>query len=502
MKDKILVWISPDIMHYFIAYGIQKNYDADYFAIYDLPNETRKFFSKQNFLKLNESWFFFDYVKKNQTPPNYDYLHSFEEKYDINLWKLVINERIFYRFFNFHKFTTKEICSILEQECRFFEKILDEVKPNFIITKDASRHHHQLFYELCIAKGIKILTLSKTNLGSKTMISKISHTFDSKINWDSVQSKNRSLEELQTYIQSFNFLKSAKKNIDMKSTKSDSLKSIFYYLISDTSKNREQYYYYGRTKIKVLSFLVMNTLKKKFRKSFIDKTLEIKPNYDVSYVYFPIHVDMERPLLIMAPFFTNQIEIIRHVAKALPMGVRLYVKETPAAVTREWRSTSIYKEIMAIPNVTLIHPSVPAEKLMKNCSLVFNIAGTSGFEAAFYGKPSIVFSDVGYLELPSVTRVREIENLPQIIKKSIKTKVDQSYLDKFLNYLEKNVIDFNWFEMEEEIKNALLYGGNTTDVKISALQIKSFLEKNIKIFDYVGKEHIKKIQEDKKSFNK
>jgi len=52
MKDKILVWISPDIIHYFVTYGIQNNYDAEYFAIYDIPNETRKFFSKQN-LKRN-----------------------------------------------------------------------------------------------------------------------------------------------------------------------------------------------------------------------------------------------------------------------------------------------------------------------------------------------------------------------------------------------------------------------------------------------------------------
>ena len=187
MKDKILVWISPDIMHYFIAYGIQKNYDADYFVIYDIPNETRKFFSKQNFLKFNKSWFFFDHIKKTKTLPNYEYLSYFEEKYDINLWKLAINERIFYRFFDFHKFTTEEICSILEQECRLFEKILDEVNPDFIITKYASRHHHELFYKLCISRGIKVLTLSKTNLGTKTMISETAHTFDSKINWNDIK---------------------------------------------------------------------------------------------------------------------------------------------------------------------------------------------------------------------------------------------------------------------------------------------------------------------------
>jgi hypothetical protein len=493
MKDKILVWISPDIIHYFIAYGIKKNYDAEYFAIYDIPNESRKFFSKQNFIKFKKEWFFFDHIKKNRGNPDYQYLHNFEEKYKINLWKLAINERIFYRFFNFYKFTTEEICSIVEQECRLFEKILDEINPDFIITKDASRHHHELFFELCVSKGIKVLTLSQTNLGTKTMISQKSHTFDSKIDWDNTKSDNRTLDELQIYIQKFNFLKAVKKNIDKKISKLSMVKVMFNYLISDTSKNREQYYYFGRTKFNVLLFMIRSFLNRKIRKRFIDKNLEKEPNCKESFVYFPIHVDMERPLLIMAPLFTNQIEVIRHVAKSLPMGLKLYVKETPASVTRDWRSISTYKEIMAIPNVTLIHPSVSAKKLMKKSSIVFTIAGTSGFEAAFYGKPSIVFSDVGYMELPSVTRVKEIENLESIIKKSIKIKVNNIDLDKFVNYLESNVIDFNWFEMESVIGEAFFLDGYTSDVQITELQMNLFLEKNMEILNYVGKEHIKKL---------
>jgi hypothetical protein len=493
MKDKILVWISPDIIHYFIAYGVQKNYDAEYFAIYDVANETKKFFSKQNFIKFKKEWFFFDHIKKMKQNPDYEYLHNFEEKYKINLWKLAINERIFYRFFDFYKFTTDEICSIVEQECKLFEKILDEINPDFIITKDASRHHHQLFFELCLSKGIKVLTLSQTNIGTKTMISQKSHTFDSKIDWDNIKTENKTLEELQLYIQKFNFLKSFKKNIDKKITKLNIIKLMFSYLISNTSKNREQYYYFGRTKSKVLLFMIKSFLNRTFRKKFVDKNLEKEPNCNEPFVYFPIHVDMERPLLIMAPFFTNQIEIIRHVAKSLPMGLKLYVKETPASITRDWRSISTYKEIMAIPNVTLIHPSVSVEKLMKNCSIVFTIAGTSGFEAAFYGKPSIVFSDVGYIELPSVTKVKEIENLEAIIKKSIKIKVNPIDLGKFVNYLENNVIDFNWFEMESAINKAFFFDGYTADIEITESQMNSFLEKNLQILNYVGKEHIKKL---------
>jgi len=493
MKDRILVWVSPDLIHYVIAYGLQKNYDAEYFAICDVPENTKKFFLKQNLVNFEKYWFFFDHVKKIEQPPNYEYLRNFEEKYGIDLWKLAINERIFYRFFNFHKFSTSEICSILEQECIFFEKILDEVKPNFIITKDGSRHHHHLFTELCISKGIKVLMLSLTNLGPKTMISQQSHTFDTKINWEEIKSKNLSFNELQNYMQSLNFLKSANKNIEKENPHIFTIKSGIKYVFSDISKNQEQYYYYGRTKLKVLLFMLKAFLNKKIRKTFIDRNLTKQPDYNVPYVYFPIHVDMERPLLIMAPYFTNQTEIIRHIAKSLPMGYRLYVKETPAAVTREWRPISIYKEIMSIPNVTLIHPSVPSGELMKKCSLVITIAGTSGFEATFYGKPTVVFSDVGYVDLPSVTRIRSIEDLPKIIRNALKIQVNETDLNKFITFLENNVIDFDWFDIEKKIRDAFFYGGNLIDVEIDVSKMKSFLEKNDSLLNYIGKEHTHKI---------
>ena len=63
---------------------------------------------------------------------------------------------------NFNKFSTEEIWSILEQECRFFENILDEVKPDLFIAREQFQHHDELFYQLCRAKGIKVLVSSAT----------------------------------------------------------------------------------------------------------------------------------------------------------------------------------------------------------------------------------------------------------------------------------------------------------------------------------------------------
>ena len=55
---------------------------------------------------------------------------------------------------------------------------------------------------------------------------------------------------------------------------------------------------------------------------------------------------------------------------SLPIDFKLYVKEAPANVTRDWRSKSEYNDILKIPNVTLIHPNYDSKNLLENCSKV------------------------------------------------------------------------------------------------------------------------------------
>ena len=40
-----------------------------------------------------------------------------------------------------------------------------------------------------------------------------------------------------------------------------------------------------------------------------------------------------------------------------------------------------YKFLMKLPNVELVHPSIPPDKIIKNSSMVITIASTAGQEA-------------------------------------------------------------------------------------------------------------------------
>ncbi|RZD44349.1 MAG: hypothetical protein CXT78_06705 [Thaumarchaeota archaeon] len=493
MKDKILYWFGADFTHFCSSYYLQKSTDAELYAIIDITNKPKSFFENQTLVKFNKIWFFHDHIKKN-TKPDLDYLADFEKKYNIDLLKLAINERMFYRFFDFHNFSTDEILSIVEQECRLFEKVIDEIKPDFLITKEASRHHHQLFCDLCNSIGIKVIMMSQAKIGYKCMLSKESHKFPFPESFNSLQTSNFTFEEIQKYLKSFNVSKQLKSYLDREGgSLKEFIKSVFEYLISDNSHSQTQYYYYGRTKISVLKSFIKSNLHRRQRKSFIDNNLLKKIPKRSSYVYFPMAVDMERNLLITAPYYTNQIETIRHIVKSLPVNYELYVKENPNAASRDWRSIDEYKEIMKIPNVKLIHPSANVEKIYQNSSLVIAIAGSSAFEAAAYGKPSIIFSDQIYDILPSIFKVKNLEDLPELIRKALQTKVISSDVGRYLNLLKKNTFDFDILGFSATFKDKFYHGGNLLDVSISEEKLKDFLMEQKDALEKFTLEHIKRI---------
>ena len=153
---------------------------------------------------------------------------------------------------------------------------------------------------------------------------------------------------------------------------------------------------------------------------------------------------------------------------------------------------------MDIPNVTLIHHSFSETELLKNSSLVISIAGSSSLESAFFEKPSIVFSDLIYSYLPSVSKVDAIDDLPKIIEKSLKTKVQPNDIGKYLKLLSENLVDFDHtkFMMGDFYQHFYLNGGYL-DSEINENDLKLFLYEHEDILEILSTAHIEKIKQHK-----
>ena len=279
-----------------------------------------------------------------------------------------------------------------------------------------------------------------------------------------------------------------------KTSKTMRLKSALSYLLSDNSNIDTHYTYFGRTKTRVLIDAIRMSLQTRKRRSFIEKNFSQTIHPNEKFVYFPLGVDEERNQLISTPFYTNQIELIRSISKSLPIDYKLYVKETPDQAVRYWRPQIEYSSILEIPNVRIFHPYASSEQFLKNCSLVISAGGTSSFEAAFFGKPSIVFADIAYTSLLSVFHVKSYEQLPKIIQQALETTVSPNDLDRYLNFLENNTVDSDIFEIIKNYQQIFYFGGNLVNVEIESQEMDAFLQNNMSSFSPIIDEIVNKIK--------
>ena len=160
-------------MHYSLANLLQDNSDIELFGLIDdAEGGIKNFYQNQNLVNFSKSWNYYDFVKMDNEI-DYKYLKNFEQKWDINLWDIIYTERFFYPDFNqFHNFSKTEILSLIQHECKLFEHILEDSKPDFFLTNMITRHPKLLLHSMCEHINIPSLMLETARFGNRFTISK------------------------------------------------------------------------------------------------------------------------------------------------------------------------------------------------------------------------------------------------------------------------------------------------------------------------------------------
>jgi len=493
-KPKVLFWINSFLTHFALAYYLQSKVNADFFGIFDVNLKFKKFVENQDLVHFKKNWFYHDYIKKYNQKIDIDYLINFENTYNIDLWNVALNERYFYKHNRFYKFQKEEILSILENELKLFEQILNEAKPDYFLTYNPVLHHQKLFLDVCRAKGIKVLGACRTGVNDQTSLVEDGETFDLDFNLtiddyhEQIPQESHKSDEDYTYDIAHEIWIKGRGVSYL--NKFSGLKK--YFFDSDDDLIKSNFMYYGRNKFKVIRDALWMEYKRKNNYNFLNKNSISLPALDIPYVIFPMNIVEESSLLHYAPFYTDQVEVIRHIAKSIPIDHMLYVKEHPAAGIRKWNEISYYKEIMDLPNVKLIHPKADNELLIKNSKLLISIRGTSCLRAVKFGIPSITFGKQPYQIIPSVLKVNSITSLPELIKKALKIKTNPSDYQKFKEYFD--ISSYNFDPQTFELKrNESFFSGNGvySNVEILEKDVENFLVVNKNMFSDVVQAHLK-----------
>lgn len=188
------------------------------------------------------------------------------------------------------------------------------------------------------------------------------------------------------------------------------------YLTVKGYKNDQNYYLFD-----LIKFYWKYGRAKKFLTSKITKKLIDLDS--TRFAYFPLQAEPEFSLQVMSQESFCQIATIASIARDLPAGVKLAVKDSIWAIGR--RPGDFYKQILEFHNVVLLNLEEEGVSVIKKCEAVCTISGSGGIEGARMGKPVILFGrHNGYQFLPHVQLVKKEEDLEPAIKQVFDKKID------------------------------------------------------------------------------
>ena len=128
------------------------------------------------------------------------------------------------------------------------------------------------------------------------------------------------------------------------------------------------------------------------------------PGAETPFVYFPLHLQPEATTLPMGDIFVDQYLAVEMLARALPSGWVVVVKEHPVQRLAK-RDYNFYQRLGRMPQVRLVSRSTDTFMLNQSSRAVASITGTSGWEALFMGKPVLVFGNAYYRGAPGTVSV-------------------------------------------------------------------------------------------------
>ncbi|CAL2060684.1 hypothetical protein [Tenacibaculum sp. 190524A05c] len=387
---------------------------------------------------------------------NYDRerLKEIENKYcDKLTWgELLMSSQIFttpyhYRFY-FKDLTDSEKNYWVLLLFDYFENLLSISKPDYIFDFDNSEIGRTVLWMVAEAMGIPYITIEHTrykgvlipnfNLGR--------WVDDYFIEYFNNIKEELYLKEVVNFRESEKIINEDYKNNKTTKKKNNSLffdlKRLYFYEKTVISKSLRKRKLLGRKFV----FPFLATFKESFiffiQMVFRERYLLSNRNpyfkdpvENENYIYFPLHLIPESSTLIKAPFYPNEEEVISRIAKSLPLGWKLYIKEHGAMIGE--RPLSFYKKVSRLSNVKFIKLDAyndPKTWILKSKGVI-TITGTSSFEAAMLGKSSVVLGSVPFKMIKGVNSCADLNNLSEIIR----NKFEESNLDNILsceNYIQ------------------------------------------------------------------
>lgn len=425
-----------------LALLLKEKYGIQEFCGYVYSRTSYDYLCKQTDLKYNILLLDED-IHKEYKPAKLDYvfLRQLEKDYGIpNLWPYLKNDRVVMRNqlvreypYDSSPYSHEEMLKILQVKARTILNFLNTEKPDFIFLSVIGAVGSMLLFYIAKKMGIKTIVVHPAHIKNTYVLSEEYNSFS--YTKKAVEKYTRE----QTIPIEFKrkaelFLNNFRQNPhphwklgDPRVQPINRAKQFKFLLPNNLIKNirwLSGYFYDHYTKHDRFDYDYigpLNHLKDSFKRKGRN-LLGVEDLYDTfdpeeNFAFFPLHYEPEISLSLLAPFFTDQIYLIKLIARSLPVGCKLYVKEHPAMVV--YRPRSYYQELKKVPNLKLINPALTSFEILPYAKLIATITGSAGWEATLLKKPVITFGDVFYNQLSFIKNCRTPEKLAYVVKEQM-----------------------------------------------------------------------------------
>lgn len=320
---------------------------------------------------------------------------------------------------------------IVSQLCQFFDFLFKTEKPDVLINEAPANIFNLIAYHFCRKYNAAYLGVIGSKFQGRIDIYDKTHTCSlyekhfKDISSESIPDRQKQFAE--KFIQDFTSHHTLPPYMDFQYSFSRS-KGLERYIkrivklspyFSKYLSNRnffKNFDYESESFLKYNLLYLWRSFKRQLRKVYF-KSQYKKDDNEGKFFLYPLHFHPEASTLVLAAYFSDQLNTIKNIAFSLPFPYRLYVKEHPVAIGT--RVDSFYRGIKKLPNVVLISSNENNKELIEKSEGVITLTSTVGMEAALLGKPVYVLGDVFYQYHPLARKVKSFEELKQKINDNL-----------------------------------------------------------------------------------
>ena len=330
--------------------------------------------------------------------PNIAWLEQRERDLGVSIQRMLAAERHLLK-----GRTYEQILRLAEVILREVAAALDRSKPDFIYTEDISCFTSYAHFVLARERNIPCWCIGSARLPARAMLYSLGFQHSQRVEARYRELRDHGLTETErtsaeSYVTAFRERPARPPGMDTRAVKPR-------IELSDARKLGSAVARYFGDPADPTVTSPLQVVRQRLRRIARVRIVDATGVFDEAvagerYVLYPIHFQPEASTLVQAPMYLDQVQLLQDVAKSLPIGYRLYVKEHVS--NRGRRPLAFYQAIAAIPSVRLLSPDTNTWALIEGASAVAVITGTMGWEGVLFDKPVITFGDVWFNLLPHV----------------------------------------------------------------------------------------------------